>query len=222
MLPFLPVSLFLCVSNADLLVSRFTGCKYYVLFRFIFSTLSLSIHVFMSPQIDFVPSVCPCVRLSVCPEKKKKKNIYIGHMFWLVRLRAFIFHMSRPCDKTFMLVPSLRSSMKVKVKYQGHSFRKNGRCGALLLHKHRLSLLLLFIYLFFFFCRWPITRTRERNPCNDLSIFFISGRETVMRKEHIVVMTVIWYRKIFIFQLHEYLWDITHDIYIFLIYHGYF
>ena len=31
--------------------------------------------------------------------------------------------MSIPCDKTFLLVPSSRSS--VKVKYQGHSFRKN-------------------------------------------------------------------------------------------------
>ena len=69
----------------------------------------------------FGPSVCLCVHLFV------RKNFYIGHIFWLVRLRAFIFHMSIPCDKTFLLVPSSRSS--VKVKYQGHSFKKNGHCG---------------------------------------------------------------------------------------------
>ena len=32
--------------------------------------------------------------------------------------------MSRPCDKTFVLVPTSRSSVKVKVKCQGHSFQK--------------------------------------------------------------------------------------------------
>ena len=37
-----------------------------------------------------------------------------------------MFHMSISCDKTFLLVPSLRSSVKVMVKYQGHSFRMNG------------------------------------------------------------------------------------------------
>ena len=35
---------------------------------------------------------------------------------------AFVFHMSMPCDKIFLLVPSSRSS--VKVKNQGHSFGK--------------------------------------------------------------------------------------------------
>ena len=39
--------------------------------------------------------------------------------------------MSKPCDKTVLLVPSSRSSVKVQVKYQGHSFKKkkNGCCG---------------------------------------------------------------------------------------------
>ena len=37
--------------------------------------------------------------------------------------------MSIPCDKTFMLVPRSRSSVKIKVKYQGHSFRKKIRGG---------------------------------------------------------------------------------------------
>ena len=32
--------------------------------------------------------------------------------------------MSIPCDKTFLLVPKSRSSVKVKVKYQGHRFQK--------------------------------------------------------------------------------------------------
>ena len=41
---------------------------------------------------------------------------------------AFIFDMSIPCDTTFLLVTSSRSSVQVKVKYQGPSFRKNGRC----------------------------------------------------------------------------------------------
>ena len=36
-----------------------------------------------------------------------------------------------PCDKTFLLVPTSRSSVKVKVNYQGHSFRKNGHCGSI-------------------------------------------------------------------------------------------
>ena len=39
--------------------------------------------------------------------------------------------MSIPCDKTFSLLPSSMSCVKVKVKYQGHSFCKNGRCGGI-------------------------------------------------------------------------------------------
>ena len=34
------------------------------------------------------------------------------------------FQMNIPCDKNFLLVPSSRSSVKVKVKYQGHNFQK--------------------------------------------------------------------------------------------------
>ena len=34
--------------------------------------------------------------------------------------------MSLPCDNNFLLAPSSRSP--VKVKYQSHSFGKNGRC----------------------------------------------------------------------------------------------
>jgi hypothetical protein len=39
------------------------------------------------------------VRLSVC------KNFNIGHIFWMVSDRTFIFHMCIPYDKTFLLVP---------------------------------------------------------------------------------------------------------------------
>ena len=61
-------------------------------------------------------SDCSSVRLFVC------EIFYIGHIIWLVRVRAFIFHMSKPCEKTFLLVPSARSS--AKVEYQGHNFQK--------------------------------------------------------------------------------------------------
>ena len=33
-----------------------------------------------------------------------------------------------PCDKAFPLVPCSRSSVKVRVGYQGHNFKNNGRC----------------------------------------------------------------------------------------------
>ena len=45
--------------------------------------------------------------------------------------RASIFHiyMYISLGRTLSLVPKLRSPDKVNVKYQGHSFRKNGCCG---------------------------------------------------------------------------------------------
>ena len=42
----------------------------------------------------------------------------------MVSDRAFIFHIYIPWSKTLSLVPQPRSSVKVKVKYQGQSFRK--------------------------------------------------------------------------------------------------
>ena len=84
--------------------------------------------ILLCPSIDrsgaytFWPvrlSARPFVRLFV------RKNFYMGHIFSLVRVRAFIFHVSIPCEKTFLLVSSSRSSVKVEVKYQGHSFRNN-------------------------------------------------------------------------------------------------
>ena len=44
--------------------------------------------------------------------------------------------MSMSYDKTFLLVPSSRSSVKVKVEYQGHNFQKMAIVGASVLHKH--------------------------------------------------------------------------------------
>ena len=82
--------------------------------RFFFAPASID-----QGHIVFGPPVCPCVHLCVC------NNFYIGHIFWLVRLKAFIFHMSIPCDKTSLLVPSSRSS--VKVKYQSCSFWKKNK-----------------------------------------------------------------------------------------------
>ena len=51
-------------------------------------------------------------------KKKKKKNCNI---FRMVSDTAFIFHMCIPCGKTFSVVPRSRSSIKVKIKYQGHN-----------------------------------------------------------------------------------------------------
>ena len=61
----------------------------------------------------------------------------------MVRVRVIVFHMSIPCDKTFLLVPSSRSSVKVKVKYQDHNFQKMAIVGAFVFHKHILFLLII-------------------------------------------------------------------------------
>ena len=49
---------------------------------------------------------------------------------------AFIFQISIPCDKTFLMVLSSRSSVKVKVEYQGHNFQNMAIAGALVFHKY--------------------------------------------------------------------------------------
>ena len=52
----------------------------------------------------------------------------------MVRDRAFIFHIDVPLGKTLSLVLKSRSS--VKVRYQGHSFRKKmAVAGALDFHR---------------------------------------------------------------------------------------
>ena len=60
----------------------------------------------------------------------------------MVSDKAFIFHiLYNPWGKTLSLVPKSRSSVKAKIKYQGHNCRKNGCCrgrGALVFHKHSL------------------------------------------------------------------------------------
>ena len=42
----------------------------------------------------------------------------------MVSDRTLLFHIYIPWDKTLSFEPKSRSSVKVKVKYQGHSFRK--------------------------------------------------------------------------------------------------
>ena len=52
---------------------------------------------------------------------------------------AFIFHIYISLGETLSLVPKSRSSVKVKVKHQGHNFRKKmAVAGALVFHKHGL------------------------------------------------------------------------------------
>ena len=47
-----------------------------------------------------------------------------------------MFNMNIPCDKTFLLVPSSRSSIQKKVEYQDHDFKKTAVVGASIFHKH--------------------------------------------------------------------------------------
>ena len=47
------------------------------------------------------------------------------------RDRAFIFHIYIPQGRTLSEVPKSRSFVKVKVKYQSHSFRKIDHCGGI-------------------------------------------------------------------------------------------
>ena len=49
----------------------------------------------------------------------------------MVSDRVFIFHIYIPYGKSLSLVPKSRSSVKVRVKYQWHSLRKNGLCGGI-------------------------------------------------------------------------------------------
>ena len=47
----------------------------------------------------------------------------------MVSGRVFIFHIYIPWFDSLSLVP--KSRLSVKVKYQGHSFKKYGRCGGI-------------------------------------------------------------------------------------------
>jgi hypothetical protein len=53
-------------------------------------------------HIVFGLSVCQSFCLSIC---LSSKTLNIGHIFWMVRDRAFLFHMCVPYDKTLLLVP---------------------------------------------------------------------------------------------------------------------
>ena len=56
----------------------------------------------------------------------------------MVTDKAFIFHIYIPWGKTLSLVPKSRSSVKVKVKYQGQNFQKKKKkwplLGAFMFH----------------------------------------------------------------------------------------
>ena len=98
-------------------------------------TFSPTNRCFLSPSIDrsgaysfWLVGVSIC--LFVC------KNFWIGHSFWMVSDRAFIFCIYIPWDKTLSLVPKSRSSVKVKVKYQGYKVKKMAVAWAFMFHKH--------------------------------------------------------------------------------------
>ena len=60
------------------------------------------------------------------------------HLFvcFSAKFGVFLCHMGIPCDKTFLVVPTSRSSVKVKVKYQGDNFQKISVVGAFMFTKH--------------------------------------------------------------------------------------
>ena len=49
----------------------------------------------------------------------------------MVKGETFMFHVRIPCDKTFSLVPSARSSVKVKAKYLGRVLEKKIVAGGI-------------------------------------------------------------------------------------------
>ena len=65
-------------------------------------------------HVVFGMSVCPSVRLSVC----FSANTYIGYIFWVVRVRAFIFH-----ECTLWLNLSVGTKFKVISEGQGQISR---------------------------------------------------------------------------------------------------
>ena len=75
-------------------------------------------------HIDFVLYICSPVSLFLCVRKTLAITFDCN--------RAFIFQMFIPYGKTFSLVPMSRSSIKVKVKYQGHTFQKGAITGTLI------------------------------------------------------------------------------------------
>ena len=79
-----------------------------------FSRTPLSFHAPTSIDREHI------VRASVCLSTK----ILLHWPYLLIDNSAFIFKTSIPCDMPFLLATSSRSSVKVKVKYQVHCFRK--------------------------------------------------------------------------------------------------
>ena len=105
-----------------------------------FGYISFPSNIFYAPaSIDrghtvFGHSVCPYD----CPQKTFKLAIAFPREFD----SAFIFHIYKSWGKALSLVPKSRSSDKVKVKYQDHSFRKHGPCGGIRVSQTHLVFLL--------------------------------------------------------------------------------
>ena len=120
------------------LFDMYTNVTARVLGRYslIFLTCSIILRVFLKlfsrffcPRIDIPVSYGFC---SVCPllcRFVRKRTFDVASNFWMVTDRAYIimFHMCIPCGKSFSSVPRSKSSVKAKVKYEGHNLQKNGR-----------------------------------------------------------------------------------------------
>ena len=80
----------------------------------------------------------------------------LPHNSWIVSDSAFIIHKYIPCSKTFFFCT------KVKVKYQGHIFKKTAVTGALVFHKLSLFCFLSLSSKASIFL-WKLWKKKERN-----------------------------------------------------------
>ena len=88
----------------------------------------------------------------------------------MVSDRAFIFHICIPWGKALSLVPHSRLSVKVKVRYQGYSFRKNGYCRDPSLSQTQLVNFNFFISSSYFDWHLYIFKGSQQNVKADLQI----------------------------------------------------
>ena len=71
-------------------------------------------YFFLPPRINRLGAY------SFCPVCLSAKNFNIGHNFWMVSDRTFMFHMCIPSCKTFSSVPRSRSNVKVTIFKNNH------------------------------------------------------------------------------------------------------
>ena len=55
-------------------------------------------------DLSYITIICELVTLTLKFDLLFK-NFNLGHNFWTVRDKAFIFHMCIPCDKNFHTIP---------------------------------------------------------------------------------------------------------------------